>query len=212
MTQPDSKCPYDEDLVVDLLAEGKLSGRQIAAKVPGISFSMVLAISRGAKRRNLHERLSRTIDAAQRRVVRRASGKLADLVDKHIDQGLASNDPEARRCREFVLKTYSPKTIAEPEPPADAKDDDLFSTNNFAKLSLETRGLIMRDIAGPIAPGPDFLYPDEIRAIEAKKAQRDAEESPPAASQAPGQQHGEEEEPVAGSQEPVARDTRGDRV
>ncbi len=157
MPPADSESSYDENLLVEMLAAGKFSCREIAEKVGKISAAMVSAISQGRRRRDLHDRVTRAVAAAQRRAVRLAAGRLADLVDRHVAQGLASDDPEARRCREFLLRTYTPKTLAEP-PAAPLPKEPHSPFANFKKLSPETQARIAHDLGGPA--------PDQTQALE----------------------------------------------
>ena len=103
--EPKRNRSYDEDLLVRLVAAGRLSCRQIAAEV-GVSAQTVSAVARGVKRADLHERICRTVEAAARRARRRAADSLWELVDKHVTEALAGTGETARKCREFLIRTF----------------------------------------------------------------------------------------------------------
>ena len=109
--QPKRKATYDEDLLVRLIAESRLTCRQIAEQVH-ISHQMVSDISRGTKRRDLYERICQQVEAAHRRAQRRAADSLWDLVDKHVKEALEGTGETARKCREFLIRTF----LSTPDP------------------------------------------------------------------------------------------------
>ena len=118
---------YDEDLLVRLIAEGKLSYRKIAPKV-GLSVNTVSCIARGRKRRDLFQRICRTAalsgalsgvasakpDAsaktgrAHRRTHRLATNYLWSLVAPYVREALEGTGQAAQECREFLVSTFFP--------------------------------------------------------------------------------------------------------
>lgn len=100
---PKRKNGYDQNLLVELVAEGRLGCRKIAEKV-GISPTMVAAVARGARRPDLYERICETVEAAHRRARRIAADNLAALVTKHVEAALTGNGETGRKCREFLIR------------------------------------------------------------------------------------------------------------
>ena len=124
---------YDEDLLVRLVAEGQLSCRKIAQKV-GVSAMTVSNVARGRHRRDLFERIRRTVElsgdlsavglpkaealaktqAAHRRAHRLAMNVLWPLVAPHVKEALEGTGQAAQDCREFLIRTF----ITCPDPAA----------------------------------------------------------------------------------------------
>ena len=101
--RPERKRDYDEDLLVELLAHGRLSFRKIADMV-GISYGMVSAIAHGRKRRDLHDRVSLAVADDQRRAKRLRSSSSWAIMKAHIKEGLEGTGESARLSREFILR------------------------------------------------------------------------------------------------------------
>ena len=110
-TRPRRKRRYDEDLLVQLIAEGKLSYRQIAEQV-GLSAVSVSTIARGITRPDLYERICLAVEDAQRRARRLAANYLLPLVAAHVKEALEGTGETARKCREFLIRTF----INRPDP------------------------------------------------------------------------------------------------
>ena len=100
---PERKKRYDEDLLVQLVAEGQTSYRKIAEQLD-VSPNTVSTIARGVFRRDLYERICATVEDAYRRARRLASSYLCPVVAAHIKHGLEGSGESARKCREFVMK------------------------------------------------------------------------------------------------------------
>ena len=100
---PQRKGSYDEELLVNLLAQGHLSFRKIAAEV-GLSLSMVSDIAHGRKRKDLHDRISGAVEDDHRRAKRLRSSSAWAIMKAHIKQGLEGEGEPARLSREFVLR------------------------------------------------------------------------------------------------------------
>ena len=103
---PKRQATYDEDRLVDLLAEARLSHRKIAEKLIDISSSMVSAIARGDRRPDLHERICRAVEDAHRRARRRAAAGLDAVVKKQFALALESEGETSRKACEFIIRTY----------------------------------------------------------------------------------------------------------
>ena len=103
---PKRQAAYDEDLVVQLVAEGQLSFRKIADQA-GTSAMTVSAIARGHSRPDLHERICRAVEAAHRRARRRAAAGLDAVVKKQFALALESEGETSRKACEFIIRTYA---------------------------------------------------------------------------------------------------------
>ena len=105
MANPSRRHGYDEDLLVTLIAQGRLSCRKIAGRV-GISASMVGAVARGDKRPDLYERICQVVEYAHRRVRRLVADSMLALAKKHLHEALQGTGESARKCREFLMRTF----------------------------------------------------------------------------------------------------------
>ena len=103
---PKRQAAYDEDLLVQLLAEGQLSFRKIADRA-GTSAMTVSAVARGHWRPDLHERICRAVEDAHRRARRRAAAGLDAVVKKQFALALESDGETARKACEFIIRTYA---------------------------------------------------------------------------------------------------------
>jgi len=133
---------YDDDLLVELLAEGDLSFQAIADEV-GICRAMVGQIARGERRPHLYERINRTFRTNIRKTRNRGAHRLPRILDLHADKGEADGE-SARKCREFLLKTFLEMPCD--ESPAESAEPPFA---NFMKLSPDTRKRIAADLGGP---------------------------------------------------------------
>ena len=96
---------YDEDLLVELIAEGELSYRQVAAKT-GICWSMVARIARGERRRELQERIAAAVEGYRAKAQRLGVRLVASVVDKHVRDGIEGDGETARKCREYAMNQF----------------------------------------------------------------------------------------------------------
>jgi transcriptional regulator with XRE-family HTH domain len=111
--RPPRRRTYDEELLVELLAQGDLTCTEIASRV-GLAPSTVSRVSHGRIRKDLHRRVrERAVDCAQA-ARRKALGHMAELVDKHLEQGLAGDGHVARRCREWLMERLWDETAEAP--------------------------------------------------------------------------------------------------
>jgi len=93
---------YDDDALVDLLADGGRTYEQIAEEL-GLSEGYVAKVARGERRPELQRRLlsgRRGMIEEARRVGARWSRA---LLQRHIKAGLSGDTETARKCREFAL-------------------------------------------------------------------------------------------------------------
>ena len=107
---------YDDDLLVELIAEGELSPPEIARKAQ-ISRSAVLAIAAGGQRPDLQGRIKEAEEAYRRQARRMGARKLRELLREHIRHGMDGDGEHARKCREFAINKIWGQ--AEQEAPGD---------------------------------------------------------------------------------------------
>ena len=100
---PKRRGRYDEDMLVQLLAEGQISYRKIAEKV-GVSPSTVSAIARGVKRRDLTDRVDSLVADGIRRMKRLVSSCSRAVMARQIKLALEGDGEPARKAREFILR------------------------------------------------------------------------------------------------------------
>ena len=155
MATPSRKEEYDEDLLVTLIAAGRLSCRKIAAQV-GISVSMALAVARGDKRPDLYERICQAVEHAHRRVRRLVADSLLALTKKHLHEALTGTGETARKCREFLIRTF----LSGPDPAG--RFVGQAAGPNAAKPTRDEQILIAALRAGDNAETYDTL-PDPLR-------------------------------------------------
>jgi len=102
---PKRRADYDDDLLVALLAEGRISYRRIAEQV-GISHTQVSRIARGLSRRDLYDRMCTLVEDANRRTRRLAAGYLTAIVARHVKLAIEGTGEPARRSREFLIRIF----------------------------------------------------------------------------------------------------------
>ncbi len=149
------KKPFDEDLLVRLMAEDRWTQRQIAARA-GLSQAMVSQIARGRTRRDLLERVRRRRNQWQKQARTLAEDHVRSLLIKHLQVAIEETGETARKCREYLLnQLLFPKDArpgrsgrsgkAEPESRSLVVPPDL--AEDFYRWQSETFG-------GPKSPKP----------------------------------------------------------
>jgi len=94
---------YDEDLLVEMIAEGQLTYAQMGRQL-GISESLIKKIARGRRRRELLRRIWDIEDGMLSEARRVGSRYARNLIMEQVRLGLTGQGEPARRAREFVLK------------------------------------------------------------------------------------------------------------
>jgi len=135
------RAEYDEDLLIELIAEGDMSYRQIAEKT-GICWSMVSRIARGERRQELQDRIAAAVEGHRARARRLGVRLLASLVDKHIRDGVEGDGETARKCREYAMNQFL-------NPPEDAGEDADGQNPPAVGLTAEDYEAITRLKGGP---------------------------------------------------------------
>lgn len=131
---------YDDDLLVDLLAQGKLTFSQIADKAK-LHKSSVRRIASGAARADLQPAIRQAELANIRRTRRIGAHNMPDLLQMQVDLGREGRDDLARKCREFVIKTFLDLDDDGPQPQSIESQ-----IPTFMKLSPETQARVVEDL------------------------------------------------------------------
>ena len=188
---------YDEDLLVELIACGDVSQTEIAERV-GVSRRTVWRIANGHSRPDLQTRIADTVEGIRQATIRLAAKWMKPLLHKQIKVALEGDGETARKCREFLLKTFmitvpeqAAKTAAkkpDPAPDPDRQLDDIALYNSLTELSPDLKDQVVKELGGPAENGGPAEDSAGVGAYEGK-----ADESPSPLSS-----------PVASCQSPVA--------
>jgi transcriptional regulator with XRE-family HTH domain len=101
---------YDDELI-ELLAAGQLSHRQIAEGL-GVDAKQVAAIARGSERPDLQERIEAASVEMLRQADRMARSYARTLLGAQLQEALKGEGEPARKAREFLLDRLLPKGTA----------------------------------------------------------------------------------------------------
>ena len=96
---------YDEDLLVELIADGELSHEKIAEQV-GISRRTVWRIANSRFRPDLQQKIADTVEGYRQATIRLAVKHMKPLLEKQIKTALEGDGETARKAREFLLKAF----------------------------------------------------------------------------------------------------------
>ncbi len=96
---------YDEDLLVELIADGELSHGEIAEQV-GASRRTVWSIANGRSRPDLQQEIADTVEGYRQATIRLAAKHMQPLLLKQIKVALEGQGETARKAREFLLKNF----------------------------------------------------------------------------------------------------------
>jgi len=96
---------YDEDLLVELIAESELTHGEIAQRV-GVSRRTVWLIANGRSRPDLQQQIADTVEGYRQAAIRLAARHMRVLLEKQIQVALADNGETSRKAREFLLKNF----------------------------------------------------------------------------------------------------------
>ena len=148
---------YDEDLLVELIAGGDVSHTEIAERV-GVSRRTVWRIASGHSRPDLQRKVADTVEGIRQATIRLAAKYMRPLLKKQIKVALEGDGETARKCREFLLKTFM-ITVPEQAAKAPAKrepvdDDDkplnpIALYNSLAELSPDLKQQVVAELGGP---------------------------------------------------------------
>ena len=164
---------YDEDLLVELIACGDVSQAEIAERV-GVSRRTVWRIASGHSRPDLQQKIADTVEGIRRATIRMATKWMKPLLTKQIKVALEGDGETARKCREFLLKTFmivlpeqAAKAPAKPERNCD-NDKPLDGTalyNSLVELSPDLKHQVVEELCGP-ADDIEGVYQGKEEAVD----------------------------------------------
>ncbi|KPK86569.1 MAG: hypothetical protein AMJ81_00950 [Phycisphaerae bacterium SM23_33] len=93
---------YDDEVLVLAIARGDRGYAEIAAEV-GLSRETVAQIARGTRRPDLQPRIQAATRGFLEQTQRLGAAWAAQVMGKHIKEGLEGRGETARKCREYVL-------------------------------------------------------------------------------------------------------------
>ena len=171
---------YDEDLLVELIARGDVSQTEIAERL-GVSRRTVWRIANGLSRPDLQQRIADTVEGICQATIRLATKWMEPLLKKQIKIALEGDGETARKCREFLLKTFmitlperAAKTPAKkPARPAAPQLEGTALYNKLADLSPDLKRKVIEELGGPCGKSTDHDTGDDDTsdANECKKNQ-----------------------------------------
>ncbi len=154
----------NEDMLVELIAAGEFSQTRIA-KIVGVSRRTVWRIANGLSRPDLQRKIAAVVEGYRQAAIRAATKHMKALIEKQVEVALASDGQTARKCREFLIKTFMlavPDQTAkapEPEPIEDEQDAQtkplapMAIYNSLRELSPELLHQVADELCSPAAAG-----------------------------------------------------------
>ncbi len=149
---------YDEDLLVELIACGEVTQTEIAERV-GVSRRTVWQIANGHSRPDLQTKIADTVEGFRQETIRMAARWLKPLLTKQIKVALEGDGETARKCREFLLKTFmialpeqaakAPAKKRDPAPDPDGQLDSTALYNGLVELSPDLKRQVVEELGGP---------------------------------------------------------------
>lgn len=118
----------NEDMLVGLIAAGELSQRAIAERV-GVSRRTVWRIANGLSRPDLQRKIAAVVEGYRQAAIRTAARYMKSLIEKQVEVALTGRGETARKCREFLLKTFM---LAVPDQAAKAEEKARQAAGNAA--------------------------------------------------------------------------------
>ena len=182
---------YDEDLLVELIAGGDVSQTEIAEKV-GVSRRTVWRIANGLSRPDLQTKIAATVEGIRQATIRMAAKWMKPLLHKEIKTALEGDGETARKCREFLLKTFmivlpeqAAKTPAKKCDPAPAPDRQLDGTalyNSLVELPPDLKRQVVEELGGPagerFSPPPSPVANCQLPGATPSPESTEVEEAP----------------------------------
>ncbi len=146
----------NEDMLVELIAAGEFSQKRIAGIV-GVSRRTVWRIANGFSRPDLQRRIAAVVEGYRQAAIRAAARHMKALLEKQVQVALEGDGETARKCREFLLKTFmlaipAAAVKAEEHPEPEAEEDKPLSPQVLSRtlhdLSPELMGEICKELFG----------------------------------------------------------------
>ncbi len=153
----------NQDMLVELIAAAEFSQRRIA-EIVGVSRRTVWRIANGFSRPDLQRRIAAVVEGYRQAAIRSAARHMKALLEKQVQVALEGDGETARKCREFLLKTFmlaipdqtakieKIKKIEEkrdPEPEKEEPITPMTVTRIMHDLSPELIGEICKELFGP---------------------------------------------------------------
>ena len=140
---------YDEDLLVELIADGELSHGEIAEQV-GASRRTGWSIANGRSRPDLQQEIADTVEGYRQATIRLAAKYMQPLLLKQIKVALEGQGETARKCREFLIKTFM---LAVPDQAAKAEEKAEQAAEKTAEEEKPLNPLILSRALHSLSPG-----------------------------------------------------------
>jgi len=184
----------NQDMLVELIAEGELTHGQIAERV-GVSRRTVWKIANGLSRPDLQRKIAATVEGYRQAAIRAAARHMKALIEKQVEVALEGDGETARKCREFLLKTFmlaipdqaaKVESQARKDPPPEPKQEREESSNLIAlynsltELSPELQEKVIEELCGR----DDEIYAPKPQACD-PPADPPPEPPPPEPSESP---------------------------
>ena len=122
---------YDEDLLVELIADGDLSHEKIAEQV-GVCRRTVWRIANGMSRPDLRQRIEDVAEGYRQAALRHAARHMKSLLDKQITVALEGDGETSRKAREFLLKTFMTALSDQAAKTAEKRKEELVAEKEHA--------------------------------------------------------------------------------
>jgi hypothetical protein len=175
---------YDEDLLVELIADGELSHTEIAERVD-VSRRTVWSIANGRSRPDLQQQIADTTEGYRQAAIRTAAKYMQPLLMKQIKIALEGEGETSRKAREFLLKNFM--TILADEP---AQREEQYASNRRTEHMIEADQQYEKTLADErevaealereigMQFGPDGEYEDDYEDDEYESEDEPTEKSP----------------------------------
>ncbi len=153
----------NQDLLVKLIADGELPQARIA-EIVGVSRRTVWRIANGLSRPDLQRKIAAAVEGYRQAAIRAAARHMKALLEKQVEVALTGDGETARKCREFLLKTFMlaiPEQTAkteertEKQTPSPAADDKPLNPQILSKTLHDLSPGLLEEICKELF-GPDY--------------------------------------------------------
>ena len=175
---------YDEDLLVELIADAELTHTEIAERV-GISRRTVWLIANGRSRPDLQQQIADTVQGYRQAAIRTAAKYMQPILMKQIEVALEGEGETSRKAREFLLKNFMTILADQPAQAVEKRRNQLNEKRlNQADQEYEKNLADEREVAQALQREFECDYEDEYE--YESEATEDSPTHPPAAVGATG--------------------------